>query len=711
MSKQVDNPAKRIRVGLAGAGYVSFYHARALKGLKDVEIVGIADPDLNRARQVAKEFDIPGVYASLAEMAEAKPDVIHVLTPPALHCQLTLEAFRMGCHVFVEKPMAETPEECDQMTAAAKAAGRILSVNHSARFDPIVLRALDLVRNGACGDLLAVDFFRGSDYPPYAGGPVPAPYRVGAYPFQDIGVHGLYLLEAFLGRILDLDVRYYSSGRDRNLLFDEWRTVAACEKGTGQMYLSWSARPMRNEIVIHGTRGVMHVDCFLQTCLVRKKVPGPRLIGLMAVTAANAASTLIKLPLNVLRFATGRLLSSPGIHVSVEGFYRALAQGAPPPVSADEGRRMVVWMHQVSREANADKERRLGAGAPVPQTRILVTGATGFLGRALLQRLRERGEPIRVLVRRPSPALAQDPLIHQVCGDLGDPAAVDRAVCGVDIVYHVGAAMGGGKADFERGTVWGTRNVVSSCLRHHVQKLVYVSSLTVFDHAGHRPGDPVTESSPLEPRPEARGFYTQSKLEAEEIVLEAVHKHNLPAVILRPGQIFGPGAEKVPPSGTIAIAGRWVVIGGGRLSLPLVYVEDVVDALVLAADRSGLAGSVFNLVDPSVVSQNEYLELCRKASRDPLHIWHVPRWILFGASLGIEMLAGLLLRSAPISRYRIGSARPLAFCDCSAAREKLGWTIRTGVRKGLETTFEASRPAGDKVPNPECAEPVAAGRD
>ena len=80
------------------------------------------------------------------------------------------------------------------------------------------------------------DFIRSSDYPAYSGGPaVPAHFRNGSYPFQDLGVHGLYLLEAFLGPIRHADIRYYASGLgDPNLVFDEWRTLADCERGTGQ---------------------------------------------------------------------------------------------------------------------------------------------------------------------------------------------------------------------------------------------------------------------------------------------------------------------------------------------------------------------------------------------------------------------------------------------------------------------------------------------
>ena len=117
--------------------------------------------------------------------------------------------------------------------------------------------------------------------------------------------------------------------------------------------------------------------------------------------------------------------------------------------------------------------------------------------------------------------------------------------------------------------------------------------------------------------------------DAEKIVLDAVRQQGLPAVILRPGQIFGAGAEKVAPSGTIAIAGRWVVIGSGKLRLPLVYVEDVVDALLLAEQGNHLSGSVFHLVDPTMVTQNEYLELCRKVPGNALRIWRLPWKVCF----------------------------------------------------------------------------------
>src|SRR5579863_4842787 len=443
----------KFRAGIIGAGYVSTYHIRAVQSLGFADVVAIADVNTERAREVADRFHIPAVYRSLEEMPAASPNVIHVLTPPAYHCDIAVRALEMGCDVIVEKPMANTVEECDRMMAAARRSGRVLTVNHSARMDPIVLEALQRVRDGAIGDVLAVDFLRSSDYPPYAGGPLPPPYRNGAYPFQDMGVHGLYLLESFLGPIRSADIRHLSTGRDVNLLYDEWTAAVECEKGPGHMYLSWNERPMQNLLIVHGTSGVMYIDCFLQSCTIRKKYPAPRPVQMILGAVSTSMDTLTAVASNAFRFATGKLVPSPGIHRGVCDFYRALAAGTPPPVDPEEGRRIIAVLQPAAARADADWQRffadsRLPTPAPV-----LVTGANGFLGRALVNRLREDGKKIRVLVRRRMREWETDPDIQVVYGDLGDPAAVDCAVAGVSTVYHVGAAMKGGKADFQRATV------------------------------------------------------------------------------------------------------------------------------------------------------------------------------------------------------------------------------------------------------------------
>ncbi|MGA2115963.1 MAG: NAD-dependent epimerase/dehydratase family protein [Bryobacteraceae bacterium] len=691
-------PNRRIRAAIVGAGYVANHHLRALRGLPFVDIVGIADQDAARAAQAAVNFSKVVAYGNLADMLASKPDVVHVLTPPASHCALTVEALEMGCHVFVEKPMAETAEECDRMIAAARANGRILSVNHSARFDPVVLRAAEWVKRGLVGDVVAVHFLRSSDYPPYAGGPLPAPYRQGSYPFRDLGVHGFYLMELFLGPLEEMRVTYGESGRDPLLTFDEWRAEVRGSTGSGYMFLSWNSRPIQNELLIHGTRGVMHLDCFLQTCRLSRTLPGPKQIGMVIEGTRNALLQSFAVPWNMLRFASGRLKPSPGIYRGVQDFYRALAARLEPPVSMEEGRRAIAWVARSSREADAEKAERIATAAAqqLPPARILVTGGGGFLGRALVERLRQNPEPLRLLLRRPPPAgSAADPAapgapLSIVYGSLGQPDVVDRAVAGVDLVFHLGAAMKGPKEEFQQGTVWGTRNIVEACLRHQVSRLVYVSSMGVLDHAGHAAGDPVTETSPLEPFPDRRGAYTQTKLEAEQIVLDAAARRRLPAVVIRPGQIFGPGAEDVTPNGVIGIAGRWIVAGNGHRNLPLVYRDDVVDGLLQAAESEAALGRIVNLVDPAPIDQNQYLAACGRKK-----VMRMPVWLLLGLASLVELLGKILKRGVPLSRYRVRSLQPLHPFDLTAAATLLNWRPRVGASEGLKRTFPAQAASTD----------------
>ena len=678
-----------LRVAVLGAGYVAPYHLRALQTIPGVEIAAIADPDSAKAGALAKQFSIQRVTATLDDLAAEPLDVVHILTPPALHADLAIAAMRRGCHVFVEKPMAETVEDCDRIIAASREYGRIVTVNHSYRFDPVVLRALDLVAQGAIGDVLSVDILRSSTYTAFEGGSLPAPYRNGSYPLQDLGVHALYLLEAFLGNVSKVEVHYQATGRLPLLHFDEWRIYAECEKGSAGVYMSWNNKPIQNELIVHGTKGNLYIDCYISLLGIRKAMPAPMPITRMINAGKSAAGDMWNVPLNTFKFATGRLQPNPGIGVHITRFYDALRHGTPPPVSPESSRRIMALLAEPSARADADKIRTFAIVPARKQPRILLTGPAGFLGGAVLRRLRERGDAIRILQRRPPEDATPDENLHIMAGDLGEPAAVDRAMEGIEVVYHVGAAMRGGRMEFDCGTIWGTRNVVDSCLKHGVRRMIHVSSFSVLDHAGHKPGVPVNENSPYEPTPDLRGNYTRTKLIAEKYVLDAVKGRGLHAVILRPGHIFGPGAD-FPPQGALGLAGRWVVIGDGNRPVPFVYVDDVVDALLLAEAHPDDSGPIFHIVDAGTrLTQREFIEYVQAHSSKPPKAVYVPEPAFATLSFGVEILGKVLKRDVPLTPYRIRSTRPLWPCDITAAKEKLKWSPRVGVMEGMRRTYGA----------------------
>jgi len=680
--------SSKLRVAVVGAGYVAGHHLAALKRLDFVELVGICDSNLAAATALAERFGVAMAASNLAELAAQRPQAVYILTPPASHAALAMQALDMGCRVLVEKPMADSIAECRAMIETARSKGLILGVNHSDLLDPVVMKALARVRAGHIGEVVSVDILRSSEYPAYAGGPLPGQVAQGSYPFRDLGVHGLYTLEAFLGKLSDVKVSCQSSGRDPNLQFDEWQAQVRGEQGIGRMLLSWNARPMESRLVVRGTRGVITADRFLQTLHVHRVLPGPKFIGIVINTVLSAAADCVRVPWNVLRFATGMLKPSPGIQKGAADFALAARDNSKPPFDGEAALRIIELLEPACAEPDRLRseqiESRYQTLAPVD---ALVTGAAGFLGSKLVRALRARGHSVRVLLRKPNAAFASDSGMQTVIGDLGDPRSVDHAVNGAAVVYHVGAAMKGSVRDFEAGTLWGTRNIIDACARHGSKRLVYVSSMSVFDHAGRDPAQTMTESSAYEPHPDWRGAYTRTKLIAERAVLDAIRDSALPAVILRPGQIFGPGAEKVTPNAVISLAGRWVAVGPGDMSLPLVFVRDVIDALLLAGENPQAIGKVFNIVDTTQVTQQEYLDRAKEKLGDELKVVRVPTGLFMCLGWGVELLGKLLKRDVPLTRYRVRSLRPLANFNVSAACDVLGWKPRVGVARGLDETF------------------------
>ena len=686
------SPDTHLRVGLVGAGYISEFHARAIQRVPKARIIGIADVVNSRAASLAARFNVPKIFLTMEAMINEGVDVIHILTPPDTHAQLAIAALKDGCHVLVEKPLAINAEEVDRISAAAAAAQKSVCVNHSMLYDRFVSRALSLVRSGAIGVPLSFDYVRSSEYPPYLGGPLPIHYQGGGYPFLDQGVHALYLAESFLGAIEDVKAFYGTHGGDSNLLFDEWRVAAQCQSGTANIQISWNVRPLQNWFVVQGTKGVLRANLFAMWVTHTKQLPLPKAPARAIQAMSEGLSICTQVPANIARFAAKKIVEYDGLHTLVAAFYQALQTGAPMPVPVGQARSTVYWTNHVSQEADTAKIKFQAQFPSVGHAKVLVTGANGLIGRHLVRRLLLEGNRVRIFVRRqPLAEFMNDRNIEVFLGDLGDPAAVDRAVVGTEIVYHVGAAMKGGAHDHERGTVCGTQNIVESALRHHVHRLVYISSLSCLHAAVARRGDVVTEDWPVEPYPTKRGAYTQAKTAAEKIVLDAVRDRHLPAVLLRPGRVFGPGMTLLTPEVARRLGDFFVILGDGTRELPLVYVEDVIDAAVLAAETSNFDGRVFHIVDRTQITQNQVVRDYVSKNAKKAAVMHVPVAIVYGLAFGFELLSRVLNRSVPLSIYRVKSALARMRFDCSRAENELGWQPRVGVTCGLQETMAAER--------------------
>lgn len=671
-----DGRASALRAGIVGAGMISEHHIGAIEALPGVELVGVFDSDRARAEARAAEAST-AAFPSLAALVDAGANVIHVLTPPASHAEVALEALDAGAHVLIEKPIAESSEDARRIGRRADEKRLVATVSHSLLYDPQMLAALEQVRSGALGEVVGVDIFRSSDYPPYEGGPLPPHMRQAAYPWRDLGVHCLYLFQELLGPIGDVDARWRSLGGAPDLAFDEWRGMVQCERGFGHFQLSWNGKPPESQVVIHGTAGSMRVDLFAMYRVRRRATPLPKAAERVANAYSESVRPLVEVPVNAWRFVRHEIQPYQGVRNLIADFYARLAEGSPSRVAVEDAAVLVEWIEGVATVAESEHEAEVSRFVASPRTEILVTGASGAVGSAVVERLLGEGRAVRALVRR----VPERPIdgVEYVLGNLGDPDAVARAVAGAEVVVHAGAAKAGGWVEHRCATVVGTRNVIEACRRSKVRQLVHISSLSVLNWAAAAGGGTIDESTPLEPRAEERGAYTRAKLEAE-LSVAAASADGLPCVILRPGVIFGGSLPLITAAIARRVGKRLVVLGSGQLRVPLVYIDDVVDAVMAAIERGLVAGEVIQLVDDEQLTQSEVLGM----AADQVPVTRVPRGAVFALGRLSEYPLGLLGRQSPVSAYRLHSALADARFESERAEPLLGWRPRVGVREGIQ---------------------------
>ncbi|MGA2097012.1 MAG: hypothetical protein ABSH39_11980, partial [Candidatus Acidiferrum sp.] len=139
----------------------------------------------------------------------------------------------------------------------------------------------------------------------------------------------------------------------------------------------------------------------------------------------------------------------------------------------------------------------------------------------------------------------------------------------------------------------------------------------------------------------------------------------------------------------------FIVLGDGTRELPLVYVEDVIDAIVLAAEASEFDGTIFHVVDRTRITQNQVVRDYVSKNAKKAKVIHVPMAVVYSLALGVELLAKILKRPAPLSIYRVKSALARMHFDCSRAENDLGWRPRVGVASGLQETMASERANSD----------------
>lgn len=330
----------------------------------------------------------------------------------------------------------------------------------------------------------------------------------------------------------------------------------------------------------------------------------------------------------------------------------------------------------------------------------LVTGATGQLGGHIVEQLRLAGETVRVFVRPgKNVAFLQAQGAEIIEGDLRDPAAIGQAVKDVAIVYHCAAKVSdwGPWREFEEEAVTATQNIVAACQLTKVQRLLHVSSISVYGHP--RPPSPptplpegkgrswkITEDTPLGQHFWMWDYYPRAKLLAENIARDFAS-----TTIVRPSWLYGPRDRVTIPRVIPALLGKRVpIIGSGENFLNIIYAGDVARGAILAANHPAAVGQAYNFCSEGEVKQVDLLNALTDALSLPRITKHVPYGLAIRWAFLQECWKRLIFSKKPptITRraiYLIGRSTQYSI---EKARTQLGWKPEIDIREGVRRTLE-----------------------
>ncbi|MDZ7837933.1 MAG: NAD-dependent epimerase/dehydratase family protein [Actinomycetota bacterium] len=315
---------------------------------------------------------------------------------------------------------------------------------------------------------------------------------------------------------------------------------------------------------------------------------------------------------------------------------------------------------------------------------VMVTGATGFVGGNLALTLAKRGYRVRALVRDLARANNLEKAgIHLVQGDIVNRAQVEEAARDVHTIYHIAALYRSARYPddiYKQVNVEGTRNIVTSAKKSGVQRLVHCSTIGVHGDIKSVPGD---ENSPFDPG----DIYQQTKLEGEMVVQEAI-KEGLPATIFRPSGVYGPGDMRLLKIFESIHLGRFRIIGTGKALYHLIYIDDLVEGIILCGEKPEAVGQTYILAGPQYTTITELSRKVASAVNRKLPPGKLPLRPLKVAAAICEGLYRPFGLEPPLYRRRLDFFYKNRAFSIDKAKKELGFNPVVDLDQGLTRTAD-----------------------
>lgn len=653
-----------LRVGIVGCGRLSDQHVSAIQASKSAQLVGVADVSRENAERLAKLAGIDNIHVSLDDLLSSTPlDIVHVVTPPAYHYEYARKILDHGVAAFVEKPFVFSVNEVADLYQRAAANRVLLCPDYTQIFHPHLQQAIAMVESGQLGRVVHAECHMHLDPADLQGPDVQQArgihwsFELPGGVFHNFISHPLSLVLTFAGRLEEMKVCGNSFGTLPQGLVDHLALEIRGSRCTAAVTLSLAIKPGTFDVRIYCERGCITVNFDSQTMIVESLRPLPRAVNRGIASFAVAYQLTKQSTGNILKVLTGRLVPYAGLRVITARLYECLLASAPAPINEELAESVVRAEEMIVRHAGKvrlDVSTRPSSQVKPPQTeRVLVTGAGGYVGNQVVRELVSAGYQVRALARPLSRIEKLESLgVEIIFGDIRFPDDVRRAAEGVDFIVHAAAALRGREQFMVDSAVQGTQNIADVAAALGVKRVIYMSSMSVYDFTKLKNGGSITENSPLEDQPQQRGAYTLAKRRAEDVALAQIKNPSPAWTIVRPGVIVGGGRDAAAAIGS-RMGNTVICVSHAGKRLRLIDVEDVAAAIVGLLQNESTKQQIYTLSNQPIRIRDYVKQQVRGQGPAKTRVIYVPFFVTWAGAKAVNLLNKLRGKDSRMSSRQL----------------------------------------------------------
>ena len=482
-----------VKVGILGAGYISEFHARALRFNPGCRLIAVADRDIGRANTLAAQCPGATAVGGLDALLAQDIDAVHVLLPAERHAEAAEDVLRAGKHLYLEKPMAVSADESSRIVSAASDSEARIGVGYNFLFLPAYERMHGLITQGKAGQIKHVTINWSLPLGSLWGGPYTGwMLRNSRNTFIDIGTHAVAYALHLAGdaRVATVHVSEPIDLPTGATIYRRWAIDLESSGPTIRINLSMNRGLARRTIDVDATGMSLHCDFGSDISYGLTPYTGNVLFENAATMMRTGLPIFARTCSNQFRSIAGTLRKSPdknpyelGIRRAIDAFYSTLSSQPDERLTGEFGLRVARLCDEITTLVLAENPEPLPAlTSPAPPT-VLVTGGTGFIGRYLVRKLVETGRLVRVVTR--SEAASRITLkglpVEITAGSLADADFRAGALQGIDTVYHLARSTTADTFEgYYRDDVMVTKALAEDCLKAGIKAFIYTGTIRLL---------------------------------------------------------------------------------------------------------------------------------------------------------------------------------------------------------------------------------------